>query len=74
VAGTMGSESREPTHPVVRIVLCNSLAIKRHGRVADLYLGRRLIILGAIPPFAIRLHIVLLNETQLCYCIFCFCL
>ena len=41
------------------------------GNKADLCLGPRLIILGAVPPFAIRLHIVLLKDsfaTLFCLC------
>ena len=49
-----------PSHLSICTDLC-LLGNNRHGRVPDSCLGPRLIILGAIPPFAVRLHIVLLD-------------
>ena len=48
--------------PICLYALVCLLGNNRHGRFVHLCLGPMLIILGAITPFGIRLHIVLFND------------
>ena len=48
-----------PSHLCICTCVC-VLGNNRHGHVPDICLGPMFIILGAIPPFAILLHIVFL--------------
>ena len=66
--GTKGqhptSRPPKPLYPSVHMHLHVSLTINQHGCFADPYLGPRSIILGTVPLFAIRLHIMVLNATH----------